>query len=78
VEAVLKENMFVGELVSKKQIPLHYIQRYELNNLCRYAHPEGYRSCCTIFYEEGIGVCPHILDLLSNEEYDRVFGYRKR
>jgi hypothetical protein len=24
------------------------------------------------------GVCPHILDLLSHEEYDRIFGYRKR
>ena len=47
-------------------------------NLFRYAHPEGYRSCYRIFYEEEIGVCPHILDLLSHEEYDGIFGYRKR
>jgi hypothetical protein len=78
MEAVLKENMLAGELVSKKQIPPHYIQRYGVNNLYRYAHPEGYRSCYTIFHEEGIGVCPHVLDLLSHEEYDRIFGYRKR
>lgn len=78
MEAVLWENMLAGESVHKKQIPFRYIERYGVNNLFRYAHPEGYRSCYTIFYEEGIGICPHILDLLSHEEYDTIFGYRKR
>jgi hypothetical protein len=78
MEVVLKENMFAGEQISKKQIPHHYKERYGVNNLFRYAHPEGYRSCYTIFNKEGFGVCPHVLDLLSHEEYDLVFGYRKR
>ncbi len=78
METVLKENMFAGEQISKKQIPSHYIERYGVSNLFRYAHREGYRLCYTIFCEEGFGVCPHILDLLSLEEYDRIFGYRKR
>lgn len=78
METVLKENMFAGELIKKKQIPHYYIQRYGVNNLYRYEHPEGYRSCYTIFKEEGVGVCPHILDIMSHEEYDRIFGYRKR
>jgi hypothetical protein len=78
MQAVLKENVFAGESISEKQIPIHYVERYGVNNLFRYAHPEGYWSCYTIFCEEGIGVCPHILDLLSHEEYDRIFGYRKR
>jgi len=78
METVLKEHMYAGEPIRKKQIPPRYIERYGVNNLYRYAHPEGYRSCYTIFCEEGIGVCPHILDLLSHEEYDRIFGYRKR
>ena len=78
METVLKENMYAGQLVKKKQIPPHYIQRYGVNNLFRYAHPEGYRSCYTIFNVEGVGVCPHILDIMSHEEYDRIFGYRKR
>jgi hypothetical protein len=78
MQTVLKENMFAGEPIAKKQIPSHYIERYNVNNLFRYAHSEGYRSCYTIFCEEGIGVCSHILDLLSHEEYDRIFGYRKR
>ena len=78
METVLKENMFAGDQISKKQIPSQYKERYGVNNLLRYAHPEGYRSCYTISYEEGFGVCPHILDLLSHEEYDGIFGYRKR
>ena len=78
METVLKENMFAGEQISKKQIPSQYKERYGVNNLFRYAHPEGYRSCYTISYEEGFDVCPHILDLLSHEEYDKIFRYRKR
>ena len=78
MQTVLKENMFAGESISKKQIPIPYTERYGVNNLFRYAHPEGYRSFYTISLEEGFGVCPHVLDLLSHEEYDRIFGYRKR
>ena len=78
METVVKENMYAGQLVKKKQVPSLYIQRYGVNNLYRYSHPEGYRSCYTIFYEKGVGVCPHILDIMSHEEYDKIFGYRKR
>ena len=78
METVLLENMYAGQLVKKRQIPPHYIQRYGVNNLYRYRHPEGYRSCYTILNVEGHGVCPIILDIRSHEEYDRIFGYRKR
>jgi len=78
MEGVLKEHMYTGQLIKKKQIPAQYIVRYGVNNLYRYAHPEGYRSCYTIFKEQGVGVCPHILDIMPHEEYDRIFGYKKR
>ena len=78
MEAVLLENMFAGNLIVKKKIPAYYIERYGVNNLYRYRHPEGHRSCYTIFNREGIGVCPTILDLISHSEYERRFGYRKR
>jgi len=68
---VLKENKFAGELIRKSQIPRHYVERFKVNNLYRYSHPEGYRSCYTILNE-----CPHILDLMSHPEYDRVFQYK--
>ena len=78
MEIALKENMYAGEQIRKSQIPQHYIDTYGVNNLYRYAHPEGYRSCYTIFNEENFGVCPHILDIISHEEYNKIFGYRKR
>jgi hypothetical protein len=68
---VLKENMFAGELIRKSQIPKKYLGRYAVNNLYRYSHPEGFRSCYTII--EGN---PYILDIMSHPEYDKVFGYK--
>ena len=67
---VLKENKFAGELIKKDQTPKVYIEKFEVNNLYRYDHPEGYRSCYTI-----LNKCPHILDLMSHPEYEKVFGY---
>lgn len=71
MKTVLKENMFAGELIRKSQIPKQYIDHYGVNNLYRYSHPEGFRSCYTI-----LNGCPHILDIMSHPEYDKVFGYK--
>jgi len=58
MEAVLKENMFAGGSIPKRQIPRFYIDRYGVNNLFRYALHEAYRSCYTLLNMEGVGVCP--------------------
>jgi CTP synthase (UTP-ammonia lyase) len=71
MKEVLRENMYAGELVRKGQIPKRHIDRYAVNNLYRYSHPEGFRSCYTI-----VNGCPYILDVMSHSEYDKVFGYR--
>jgi len=52
-----------------------YIRRYDVSNLYRFVHPEGYRSMYTIEFREGYGLCPIILDLRTHKDYDRVFGY---
>ena len=67
----LTENMYAGELIRKSQIPRYYVDRYGVNNLYRYSHPEGFRSVYTI-----LNGCPYILDIMSHSEYDKVFGYR--
>ena len=72
---VLKENMFAGERIQKDRIPPKYRVKYGVNNLYRYDHPEGYRSCYTLLNKEGLGVCPIIIDLMSHKEYEKVFGY---
>jgi len=68
---VLKENKFAGDLVEKSKIPEFYKDKYGVNNLYRYSHPEGYRSCYTI-----LDRCPRILDLKSHAEYCKIFGYK--
>lgn len=68
---VLKENMFAGELIEKKKIPKYYIEKYNVDHLFRYQHPEYHRSCYVIY--EGICV---ILDIMTHEEYNKRFGYR--
>ena len=67
----LEENKFAGDLIRKTQIPKIYVERYHVNNLYRYSHPEGYRSCYTILNE-----CPHILDFMSHQDYDKIFKYK--
>jgi hypothetical protein len=69
--AVLKENKFAGEQMGKSKIPQHYTKNYGVNNLYRYDHPEGYRSCYTI-----VNKCPRVLDIMSHPEYDKIFGYK--
>lgn len=77
MEIVLKENIYAGDLIPKKLIPSLYKKIYGVNLLFRYSHPEGYRSCYTILYKKGIGLCPIILDIMDHDEYNKIFGYKK-
>ncbi len=70
MKVVLTEHKFSGELIKKNQIPSFYIERFGVNNLYRYSHPEGFRSCYTV-----INGCPYILDIMDHGEYDLRFGY---
>ena len=78
MENVLLENMYAGDMIKKKQIPSYYTRKYGVNVLFRYSHPEGYRSCYTLLNHATLGLCPYIFDILSHEEYERTFHYRKR
>ncbi|RLI42237.1 hypothetical protein DRO59_04705 [Candidatus Bathyarchaeota archaeon] len=41
----LKENMFAGEIVKRKQIPKYYIKKFGVNNLYR-LKLDRKRRCC--------------------------------
>ena len=69
------ENILVGEKIRKNQIPRAYIQKYDLSNLYRYSHPEGFRSTYTIKLMGDDGFCLLILDFLSHKDYEQVFDY---
>lgn len=65
-----------GQAIGKGRIPAYYVDVYNVNNLYRYGHPEGYRSCYTILQPEKDIFHVWILDLLSHQEYEDRFGYR--
>lgn len=71
----LLDNMYCGEKIRRDRIPVHYRKNYQVRNLFRYAHPEGYRSCYPVMHFEEFGYCPVILDIVNHKEYERIFGY---
>lgn len=71
----LSEDMFSGESVPKRQIPKHYIQKYELNNLYVIDLDSSRRLSYTLVFN-GSGVCCVLLEVfLSHKEYEKRFGY---
>lgn len=72
----LLENMLIGENIRKDRIPKAYTRKYDLKNLYRFAHPEGYRSIYTIQQVGEDGVCPVLLDFVSHKKYERTFDYQ--
>ena len=78
MKLTLKGNMLAGDSIPKQQIPAYYVQHYGVNNLYRYDHPEGFRSCYALLKYDELGVCPQVLDLLTHAQYDKRFKYKTR
>ena len=75
MEKVLAENRYAGEQVKQELIPRRYKQKFGVNNLYRYHHPRGFRSTYTILTPTKGIFYAIILDLLSHDEYEDLFGY---
>jgi hypothetical protein len=73
----LKENIFAGEIIKRKQIPKYYIKKFGVNNLYRLKLDRKRRCCYTIVADhEGLKVI--VLEVFpDHKSYDRRFGYRK-
>ena len=70
----LRENMFVGESIRKRQIPAYYVKKFGVNNLFRYHLPGGFRAVYTLV-REGNDVSVVVLEVLDHKNYDNRFGY---
>lgn len=71
---VLRENMFAGESIRKRQIPAHYLKQFGVNNLFRYHLPEGLRAMYTL-ERDGNDISVIVLEILDHKNYDERFGY---
>ena len=74
---LLKENPFAGDQVSKRQIPSKYIKLYDVDNVWRVELSKFWRLVYTITGNQ-VEIITFIMDIFNHQDYDRVFGYRKK
>jgi len=72
----LKNDMFAGERIRRRQIPKYYVNKYGVNNLYRLRLNRTRRCCYTIVAdEEGLKLV--VLEVFpDHKSYDRRFGYK--
>lgn len=71
----LKENIFSGESIPKKQIPKEYRIKYGIDNLWRYPLPNAWRLVYSIVTPSNTEILAVILEYFSHKDYERRFGY---
>ena len=71
----LKVNIFCGENIPKRLIPIIYIQKYQIDNLYHYNLPNGCRIVYTIITLENKECLAVIIEYFSHPEYEKRFHY---
>ncbi len=75
VRDLLKQNPFAGDQVKKKQIPLKYIQKFDVDNAWRIELADRWKLVYTITGNQ-IEIITFIMDIFDHKDYDKVFGYK--
>ena len=83
--AILKTNYDYGIHIPKKMVARKYIEQYEVTNLWKVNLSGAWRMIYTLKQPqrestevEILSIWLDVLDIISHEEYDDIFGYRKR
>ena len=71
----IKDNVFCGENIPKKQIPKEYIQKYGIDNLWWYPLPNAWRLVYSIMGSNTIKILAVIIDYYDHKNYERKFKY---
>jgi len=72
---LLKERYDRGTKIPRAQFPLHYVEKWGLNNLYKCDLDLGWRLTYTLT-SDGVGIRVDILEILPHPEYSRRFRYR--
>lgn len=74
---ILISNPFYGENAKKDLIPKEYRQKYDVGNLFIADLPDYWRMIYTLESDE-IEIIAFVLDIISHEEYNKKFGFRRK
>lgn len=75
VRDLLKQNPFAGDQVKKKQIPLKYVQKFDVDNVWRIELADRWRLVYTITGNQ-LEIITFVMDIFDHKDYDAVFGYK--
>ena len=73
----LMANPHRGIQIPKKQIPKEYVIKYGVTNLWKINLPDYWRMTYTITGNE-LEIISILLEFMDHEEYDKLFGYKKK
>ena len=74
---IIVNNPFYGENAKKNLIPKEYRKKYDADNLFIADLPDYWRMIYTLESDE-IEILAFVLDIISHEQYNKKFGFRKR
>ena len=75
VKELLKQNPFAGDQIPKRQIPLKYIKKFDVDNVWRIELADRWRLVYTITGNQ-IEIITFIIDIFDHKDYDKAFGYK--
>jgi len=76
---LVRSDPHYGDPISKKQIPLKYIDEYGITNLFRVELSNYYRLLYTLVQGDTPDeIIVFVLDIIDHKKYDKIFGYRKK
>ena len=75
VRDLLKQNPFAGDQVPKRQIPIKYIQKFDVDNVWRIELADRWRLVYTITGNQ-VEIITFVMDIVDHKNYDNIFGYK--
>lgn len=76
---LIKLNKNYGDPIAKNKIPFQYRHKYGLKNLFRVELSNYWRMLYTLTNDkEGIEIVGFVLEIFNHNDYNKVFGYKKR
>lgn len=71
----LKQNVFCGKNIPKKQIPKTYFQKYQINNLYWCQLPNAWRLTYSLFGNKNGNILATIIEYFDHKKYEKRFNY---